>query len=159
MRGKNQLDSADIRILQVMQRDASLSISEIASLAGMSQTPCWRRIKNLKESGVIRQITAIVDREKNGFDFVAYAFVKLVLPNRQNMEEFDRIVNSWPEVTLCERVTGAVDYLIKVVTQDIKSYDNFLRLKLLDNNLVSDVQSRIVVNTVKDTTELPLREN
>lgn len=74
------------------------------------------------------------------------------------METFDKLVHHWQEVVTCERITGAVDYLIKVVTEDIKAYDNFLRLKLLDNTLVSDVQSRIVVNTVKDTVALPLRE-
>ena len=125
----------------------------------MSQTPCWRRIKKLKDNGVIRQIAAVVDREAVGLNFVSYAFVKLALPSRDNMEEFDRLVNHWPEVVTCERITGAVDYLIKVVTDDIKTYDDFLRLKLLDNTLVSDVQSRIVVSTVKDTVALPLRES
>ncbi|ADZ70021.1 Lrp/AsnC family transcriptional regulator [Polymorphum gilvum] len=152
------LDPSDIRVLRVLQRDASLSIADVAREAGMSQTPCWRRIKKLKEHGVIRQIVAVVDREAVGLGFVSYAFVKLAVPSRENMETFDRLVHAWPEVVTCERITGAVDYLIKVVADDIKAYDNFLRLKLLDNTLVSDVQSRIVVNTVKDTVALPLRE-
>ncbi|MFD1696706.1 Lrp/AsnC family transcriptional regulator [Roseibium aestuarii] len=153
------LDPTDIRVLRVLQRDASLSIAEVAKEAGMSQTPCWRRIKRLKEQGVIRQITALIDREKVGLGFVAYSFVKLTVPSRENMDTFDKLIHHWPEVVICERITGAVDYLIKVVTSDIKAYDNFLRLKLLDNTLVSDVQSRIVVNTVKDTSALPLRES
>ena len=74
------------------------------------------------------------------------------------METFDKLVDRWPEVVICERITGAVDYLIKVVATDIKAYDDFLRLKLLDNTLVSDVQSRIVVHTVKHTVALPIRE-
>jgi Lrp/AsnC family transcriptional regulator len=154
----NLLDAGDIRILRIMQRDASLSIAEIARQAGMSQTPAWRRIKRLKDSGIIRDIVALVDREAVGLHFVAYTFVKLGVPSRQNMETFDRMVNLWPEVLVCERVTGAVDYLIKVVTADIQAYDHFLRHKLLDNELVTDVQSRIVVATVKDTPALPLRE-
>ena len=152
------LDPGDIRILRIMQRDASLPIAEIARQAGMSQTPAWRRIKRLKDAGVLRAVVALVDREPVGLRFVAYAFVKLGVPSRQNMEAFDRMVNLWPEVLLCERVTGAVDYLIKVVTEDIQAYDRFLRFKLLDNDLVTDVQSRIVVATVKETTALPLRE-
>ncbi len=159
MSEKNLLDPSDIRVLKILQRDASISISEIAREAGMSQTPCWRRIKKLKESGVIRHVVAIIDRENVGLGFVAYAFVKLAVPSRENMETFDKMVHRWPEVVTCERITGAVDYLIKVVTSDIKAYDDFLRLKLLDNTLVSDVQSRIVVSTVKDTAALPLREN
>lgn len=152
------LDAADIRILRVLQEDAALSIAEVAIRAGMSQTPCWRRIKRLKETGVIKRITALVDREKVGLGFASYTFVKLALPSTENMQQFDRMVNRWPEVILCERITGAVDYMIKVVTGDIKAYDDFLRLKLLNSALVSDVQSRIVVATVKDTPSLPLRE-
>ena len=158
MSEKNLLDPSDIRVLQIMQRDASLSIAEIAREAGMSQTPCWRRIKKLKETGVIRQVVAVVDREAVGLGFVAYAFVKLAVPSRENMETFDKLLQRWPEVVICERITGAVDYLIKVVASDIKAYDDFLRLKLLDNTLVSDVQSRIVVHTVKHTVALPIRE-
>ncbi|MGQ7791847.1 Lrp/AsnC family transcriptional regulator [Faunimonas sp. B44] len=158
MTGSPPLDPGDIRILRVLQRDASLPVSEVARLAGMSQTPAWRRIKRLKETGAIRGVVALVDRHAVGLNFVAYAFVKLGVPSRQNMEVFDRMVNTWPEVLLCERITGAVDYLIKVVTRDIQSYDEFLRFKLLDNDLVTDVQSRIVVATVKDTPALPVRE-
>jgi Lrp/AsnC family transcriptional regulator len=158
MSEKNLLDPSDIRVLQILQRDASLSIAEIAREAGMSQTPCWRRIKKLKENGIIRQVVAVVDREAVGLGFVAYAFVKLGVPSRDNMETFDKLVERWPEVVICERITGAVDYLIKVVATDIKAYDDFLRLKLLDNTLVSDVQSRIVVHTVKHTVALPIRE-
>lgn len=152
------LDAADLRILRILQRDASLSVADIAREAGMSATPCWRRIKRLKEAGVIRRIAALVDREAVGLGFVSYAFVKLALPSRDNMERFDRLIERWPEVVTCERVTGAVDYLLKVVTDDIKTYDDFLRLKLLDNELVSDVQSRIVVSTVKDTAALPIHD-
>jgi Lrp/AsnC family transcriptional regulator len=153
-----ELDPADIRILRVLQRDASLAVAEVAREAGMSQTPAWRRIKRLKEAGAIRGVVALVDRHAVGLDFVAYAFVKLGLPSRQNMENFDRMVKLWPEVLLCERITGAVDYLLKVVTEDIGAYDRFLRYKLLDNEFVTDVQSRIVVSTIKDTPALPIEE-
>ena len=158
MRPDLTLDAGDIRILRIMQKDASLAVAEVAREAGMSQTPAWRRIKRLKEGGAIRAVVALVDRHAVGLDFVAYAFVKLGVPSRQNMENFDRLVKIWPEVLLCERVTGAVDYLLKVVTTDIGAYDRFLRYKLLDNELVTDVQSRIVVATVKDTPALPIDE-
>jgi Lrp/AsnC family transcriptional regulator len=154
--GKNLLDATDLRILAEMQADASRPVAEIAGAVGLSQTPCWRRIRRLKEEGVIRAVVAIVDREAAGLGFTSYAFVKLAMPSRANMDRFDRLVAIWPEVVTCERVTGAVDYLIKVVAADIKDYDVFLREKLLDCDLVSDVQSRIVVSTVKDTTAIPL---
>lgn len=156
MDAKTVLEPGDRRVLRILQEDASLSVAEVARRAGMSQTACWRRIKRLKDDGIVRQIAAIVDREAVGQSFVAYAFVKLALPSRDNMDAFDRLVNRWPEVVACERITGAVDYLIKVVATDIKAYDAFLRMKLLDNTLVSDVQSRIVIATVKDTPALPI---
>ena len=155
---KTALDVGDIKILRILQQDASLSIADVAGKAGMSPTPCWRRIKRLKDSGVIRQVVALVDREALGLHFVSYAFVKLALPSRTNMEKFDRLMRMWPEIVTCERITGTVDYLIKVVAEDIKSYDEFLREKLLDSDLVSDVQSRIVVSTVKDSAALPIAE-
>jgi len=157
MRPDIALDPGDIRILRILQRDASLPVAGVAREAGMSQTPNWRRIKRLKETGVVRGVVALVERQALGLNFVAYAFVKLGVPSRQNMENFDRLVRLWPEVLLCERITGAVDYLLKIVTEDIEAYDRFLRYKLLDSELVTDVQSRIVVATVKDTPALPYR--
>ena len=150
------LDGIDRRILAVLQEDASLGVGEVAARVGLSQTPCWRRIRRLREGGVVRATVALVDREAVGLGFVSYAFVKLALPSRANMDRFDALVARWPEVITCERVTGAVDYLLKVVTVDIKAYDAFLRDKLLHTDLVSDVQSRIVVATVKETAALPV---
>ncbi len=159
MADKNtSLDAGDIRILRELQTDASRSVAEIAKSVGMSQTPCWRRIKRLKDLGVVRATVALIDREALGLGFVSYAFVKLAVPSRENMEAFDTTVRGWPEVVSCERVTGAVDYLIKVVVRDIHAYDEFLRYRLLDREMVSDVESRIVISSVKDTTELPLAE-
>lgn len=153
---KFSLDAVDRRILVLLQRDGSQPVSEIANAVGLSQTPCWRRIKRMKDAGVIRATVALVDRHAVDLPFVSYAFVKLALPSRSNMERFDRLVSQWPEVVFCERITGAVDYLMKVVAADIGEYDDFLRGKLLDSDLVSDVQSRIVVSTVKETTALPI---
>lgn len=152
----SSLDGMDVRILRAMQVDASRPVAEIAAEVGLSQTPCWRRIKRLRDSGIITRIVALVDQEAVGLPFTSYAFVKLALPSADNMNRFDTLVQRWPEVVMCERITGAVDYLIKVVAADIKDYDEFLRFKLLASDLISDVQSRIVVSTVKDTNALPL---
>ncbi|ESR22991.1 transcriptional regulator, AsnC family [Lutibaculum baratangense AMV1] len=155
---KIHLDVADMRILRELQEDAARSVAEIAKAAGLSQTPCWRRIKRLKDEGVLSATVAVVDRHALGLDFVSYAFIKLALPSRSNMEEFDRAVMHWPEVVSCERITGQVDYLIKVIVEDMRAYDDFLRNRLLALELVSDVQSRIVISTVKTSTGLPLIE-
>ncbi|MEM7696187.1 MAG: Lrp/AsnC family transcriptional regulator [Pseudomonadota bacterium] len=146
----------DLRIIRELQVDASRPVAEIAAAVGLSQTPCWRRIKRLRETGVVRRVVAVVDAEAVGLAFTSYAFVKLALPSAQNMAAFDGLVQRWSEVVMCERITGAVDYLIKVVAEDIKAYDGFLRHKLLASDLVSDVQSRIVVSTVKESGGLPI---
>lgn len=156
---KYSIDATDVRILRAMQLDASRSVAEIGAEVGLSQTPCWRRIKRLRDTGVIRSVVAVLDNEAVALGFKAYALVKLSMPSTQNMERFDAFVLRCPEVVMCERITGAVDYLIKVISADIKEYDEFLRHKLLASDLVSDVQSRIVVATVKDTNALPLRED
>ena len=134
-----------------------LSVAEVAREAGMSQTPAWRRIKRLKEGGAIRAVVALVDRRAAGLDFVAYAFVKLGLPSRQNMENFDRLVKLWPEVLVCERVTGAVDYLIKVVTEDIERLRSLPALQAARQRASSPTCSRASSSsTVKDTPALPI---
>jgi Lrp/AsnC family transcriptional regulator len=109
MTASMRLDAADIRILRIMQRDASLAVAEIAREAGMSQTPAWRRIKRLRDGGVISAIVAIIDSKAVGLGFIAYCFVKLTQPSRVNIETFDRMVESWPEVLVCDRITGAAD--------------------------------------------------
>ena len=151
-----KLDRADRIILERLQRDASQPIADIAEAAGMSTSPCWRRIKLLKERGVIKGETVLVDRERIGLGFVVYAFVKLDPPNQENMTTFEQLMAASPEVTLVEMVTGAVDYLIRVVTEDIHAYDDFLRSTLLARGIVSDVQSRIVLSSIKDSTILPM---
>jgi Lrp/AsnC family transcriptional regulator len=148
------LDRPDRVILDCLQRDASMPVAEIAEAAGLSPSPCWRRIRRLREDGIIKAGVTLLDREKLGLDFVVYASVKLALPSRDNIETFENLIRSWPEVTLCEMITGGSDYLIRVVTADMHAYDDFLREKLLALELVSDVQSRIVLSTKKDTTYL-----
>ena len=151
-----QLDPVDAKILDLIQRDAALSVAEIADRVGLSSSPCWRRIKRLEEQGAIQRRVTILDREKLGLNFEVVASVKLSLPSRENLEAFERAVSKWPDVIECMTVTGAVDYVMRVVTTDMHAYDDFLRDKLLALGLVSDVQSRIVINVAKRTTSLPI---
>ena len=151
-----ELDQIDKNILELVQNDASLSVAEIADKVGLSSSPCWRRIKRMEEQGVIQRRVTVLDRNALGLNFEVVASVKLQLPNRDNLEQFEEAINSWPEVVECMTVTGAVDYIIRVLTLDMQAYDDFLRDKLLSLGLVSDVQSRIIVNVSKRTTAVPL---
>jgi Lrp/AsnC family transcriptional regulator len=150
------LDAIDARILDLIQRDAALSVAEVAEKVGLSSSPCWRRIKRLEEQGIIERRVTLLNHEKLGLGFEVVANVKLQLPSRENLEKFEAAVTKWPEVTECMTVTGAVDYVIRVLTTDMHAYDNFLRDKILALNLVSDIQSRIIVNVAKRTTAAPL---
>ncbi len=151
-----QLDAIDAKILDLIQRDAALSVADIADRVGLSSSPCWRRIKRLEEQGAIQKRVTLLDRQQLGLNFEVVASVKLGLPSRENLEKFEKAVAKWPEVIECMTVTGAVDYVMRVVTIDMHTYDDFLRDKLLALGLVSDVQSRIVINVTKRTTTLPL---
>jgi len=151
-----KIDRIDLRILDQLQQDSSLSMAELADKVGLSVSPCWRRVRRMQETGLIKGQTAQLERQSLGLGFVIYAFIKLATPTRDALNRFEGIMRAWPEVMLCECMTGAADYLIKVVTTDVQGYDEFLREKLLATELVADVQSRIVVRTVKDTTRLPL---
>jgi len=153
-----QIDPTDIRILNELQQDCTLSMAELAERVGLSSSPCWRRVRRLQDIGVIKRQVAQLDRGSLGLDFVVYVYVKIAKTNRESLERFEADVLRWDEVVLCELMTGAADYLIKVVTKDVRSFDYFLREKLLAETVVDDTQSRIVVRTVKETTSLPLGE-
>jgi Lrp/AsnC family transcriptional regulator len=150
------LDAVDARILELLQQDASLSIAEIADRVGLSSSPCWRRIERLKKAGVITKQVTLLDREKLGLNFEVFASVKLTVPSRENLETFEKAVANWPEVVDCATVTGAVDYMLRIITIDMHAYDDFLRDKMLALGLVSDVQSRILMRIAKRTTATPL---
>lgn len=150
------IDNIDAKILHTIQNDAALSVAEIAEQVGLSSSPCWRRIKRMEELGIIKQRVTRLSRKKLGLDFEVFVAVKLALPNKENMEKFEKAIQHMPEVVQCAVVTGAVDFVLRVVTKDMHSYDNFLRDVLLNISLVSDVQSRIVLRQSKDTTALPL---
>jgi Lrp/AsnC family transcriptional regulator len=151
-----ELDAIDLRILDLLQHDASLSIAEIAEKVNLSSSPAWRRIERLKKAGVITRQVTLLDSDKLGLTFEVFASVKLQLPTRDNLETFEVAVASWPEVVDCATVTGAVDYMLRIITRDMHAYDDFLRDKVLALGLVSDVQSRIVIRVPKRTTAAPL---
>lgn len=151
-----ELDAVDARILDLLQKDASLSIAEIAEKVGLSSSPAWRRIERLKKAKVIVGQVTLLDQDKLGLTFEVFATVKLQLPSRENLERFEAAIVAWPEVVECATVTGAVDYMLRVVTRDMHAYDDFLRDKMLALGLVSDVQSRIVMRVPKRTTAAPL---
>jgi DNA-binding Lrp family transcriptional regulator len=151
-----ELDAVDARILELLQEDASLSIAEIAERVGLSSSPAWRRIERMKRAGIILRQVTLLEYDRLGLKFEVFASVKLQLPSRENLERFEAAVADWPEVVECATVTGAADYMLRIITRDIHAYDDFTRDKMLALGLVSDVQSRIVMRVPKRTTAAPL---
>lgn len=156
VKANEKLDNIDAKILHLIQSDASLSVSDISDQVGLSSSPCWRRIKRMEELGIIKARVTILDRQALGLDFEVFVAVKLSLPNRTNMEKFEQSISRMPEVVQCAVVTGAVDFMLRIVTTDMHAYESFLREDLLSIDLISDVQSRIVLRQSKDTTSVPL---
>lgn len=151
-----RLTPTDKAILQIMQRDASLSTAEIAEQVGLSQSPCWRRIRRLEEAGVIKRRVALLDHTELGMEVVAFVSVKLSEHGRRNLEDFESHVSGLPEVLECFTVTGDVDYVLKIVAKDIRHFESFLRNRLMTMTMIRETHSAIAVTEIKDTTELPL---
>jgi Lrp/AsnC family transcriptional regulator len=152
------LDATDLRILDLLQADASLSAAEIASRVGLSQSPCWRRIHRLETEGYIAQRIAVLDRRKLGFRVMVFVHVKLVRGARNSLSDFEEQVRAFPEVLECHMLMGETDFLLKVLTQDVEAYERFLRERLSSLPSVQQVQSSMALTTVKDTARLPLEQ-
>lgn len=150
------LSAQDIRILQLLQRDASLTTQEIADRINMSQSPCWRRINRLQEAGVIQRRSALLDRQQLGMEVVVFATINLAAQGRQHLETFEREVVRFPEVTECYTMAGAWDYMLKIITRDIRHYELFVRDHLTTLADIRELHSHIAVTEIKNTTELPL---
>ena len=151
-----ELAKQDITILRILQRDASKTSSEIAETLNMSQSPCWRRINRIEQAGIVRKKVAILDREKLGMELVVFTTVNLSITGRQQLEEFESSVSDFPEVVECYTMTGVWDYMLKIITSDIRHYESFVRERLLSLPMIGETHSHIAVTEIKNTTELPL---
>ena len=152
------LDPASLRILEELQRDARQTMQQLSEAAGLSVTPCWKRVKEMEAAGVIRGYTALVDRERVGLGLVAVAEVNLSPHSDSIVEQFERAVHALPQVVRCVSTTGEADYLLTVVTRDIASYDRFLQQHIFRLPGIAHVRSSIVLREVKAEARLPLRE-
>jgi len=150
------LDGFSIRILSELQRDARQTIQQIAQRIGLSSTPCWKRIKDMEKDGVIRRYTALVDRDKVGLHICVLAEINLIKHSEKNALEFEREVAACPQITECYSTTGHADYLIKVITTDIKNYETFMHNVLFKLPGVDHVRSSIVLRELKYDPRMPL---
>ena len=151
-----KLAKQDVEILKLLQRDATASTASIAEQINVSQSPCWRRINRLEQEGLIKGRVALLDREALGMEVVVFATVNLTSTGRQNLLEFEREIVRYPEVVECYTMTGIWDYMLKIVTLDIRHYEVFVRNTLTANPSVRELHSHMAVTEIKNVTELPL---
>lgn len=149
------IDSTDRRILAILQEDATVPIAEIAERVGLSQTPCWKRIKRLERDGLIVRRVALLDRDRLGLGVTVMVAVRTAQHDDQWLQSFAEGVSRIPEVVEFYRMSGDVDYLLKVVARDIADYDRIYR-KLTKVAPLHDVSSLFAMQEIKSTTALPL---
>lgn len=150
------LDVYDRRILALLQERADISTAEIAERVGLSQSPCWRRIQRLKDEGIIKGQVTLLDRKKIGLNAQIFAQVKLDAHGRSNLTEFAEKIRDFPEVLECYVLMGSVDFLLRIVTQDIEAYERFFFERLSMVPGIQEVNSIVALSEIKSTTVLPL---
>nr|PZN82842.1 MAG: ArsR family transcriptional regulator [Pseudomonadota bacterium] len=149
------LDAMDIKILRILQEDATLPVAEIGKAVGLSTTPCWRRIQKLEEAGYIQKRVALLDPKKVGAGVTVFVFISTSQHTLEWLERFHAVIVDFPEVVEFYRMSGEIDYLLRVVVPDIDAYDRFYK-KLISKIELSNVSSAFAMEQIKFTTALPL---
>ncbi|MEE8042959.1 MAG: Lrp/AsnC family transcriptional regulator [Pseudomonadales bacterium] len=149
------MDKYDRRLLELLQADASLSVAELAKRVSLSSTPCWRRVRNLEETGVIQKRVALLDRNKMNLPVTVFCAIKTNQHDLDWLDRFARVVRDIPEVAEFYRMSGDTDYLIKIVVPDIDTYDQVYK-KLISSIDIYDVSSSFAMEQLKYTTALPV---
>ncbi len=150
------LDEMDIKILRILQEDATRAVAEIGKEVGLSTTPCWRRIQKLEEAGVIQRKVAVLSAESVNAGVTAFVQIKTDQHSNEWLERFHEAVVDFPEVVEFYRMAGEIDYLLRVVVPDIASYDKFYK-KLIARIEIAKVSSVFAIEQIKYTTALPLQ--
>jgi Lrp/AsnC family transcriptional regulator len=153
---QSRIDKVDRRILDLLQREGALSVAEVASRTGLSTTTCWRRIQNLEHTGVIKGRVALLNRAALGLDVTIFAHVKLSTQGRDAIAAFAEAIRERPEVLDCYTTMGEWDFMLRVVTRDIKAYEAFYLDHLSKLPNVQSINSSVTVTVIKETTILPI---
>jgi len=154
--GMNEiLDPIDRRILRELQADATIAIADLAERVGLSQTPCWKRVKRLTDEGVIERRVALLDRDKLDLGLVVFVAIKTSRHDQAWLDDFARGAAALAEVVEFYRMSGETDYLLKVIVRDIAAYDRFYK-RLIATAPLGDVSSSFAMEQIKFTTALPL---
>ena len=152
------MDATDKKILDLLQTDAGLTVKQIAEQIPLSATPCWKRIQKLEETGFIRGRVALLDPKKINANVTVFVAIKTDHHTREWIERFNKAVAELPEVMEIYRMSGEVDYLLRVAVSSIEAYDQFYK-KLIDRIELSNVTSSFAMEQIKYTTALPISKD
>lgn len=152
------LNEIDLRLIAILQQDASIAVEELAKQVGLTKTPCWRRLQKLEKSGIIKRKVALLDAAMLDLSVSVFVRVKTSRHDSAWLAEFSTTVSAFPEVVDFYRMSGEYDYLLRVVVKDIASYDAFYK-RFIDATSLTDVTSSFAMEEIKSSTELPLKVN
>jgi Lrp/AsnC family transcriptional regulator len=149
------MDTTDRKLLDLLQRDASLSLDELSARAALSRNACWRRIKRLEDDGIIKARVTLLDAGRINVGLTAFIALRTTEHSAKWLEQFSRAVRDIPEIVGVYRMTGDVDYLLQAVIPDVAAYDALYK-RLIGRITLADVSSSFVMEEIKATTVLPL---
>jgi len=150
-----RLDEADRKILVELQQDASRSLDEIARAVGSSKTPVWNRIRKMRDAGIIRQQTVMLDAEALGFEATFFVLIRTSAPEVDWQRRFLEALRARPEVMEAHRLAGEIDYILKVRVKNARAYDDFYQA-LISEVKIFNVTALLSMEEIKSTTALPL---
>ena len=153
MSGK--LDEIDRRLLRCLQEDASISMDELAGRASLSRNACWRRVRRMEERKVIRGRVALVDPEAVGVGLSVFVIVRTNAHEKGWLEKFEEAVRTLPEIQGAHRMSGDIDYVLRLRVASVRDYDRFYQ-RLIAKVPIADISASFVMEDIKDTTALPV---
>ena len=149
------VDELDLKILRVLQEDSSLTVTEIAKRVGLSASPCGKRINRLESDGVIKYQAAVLDGRKLGVNLTVFMSIRTGEHSGDWLKSFAKFIKKMPEVQEFHRMAGEIDYLLKIVVPDMDHFDKFYK-NMIDATPLKDVTSSFSMETIKQTTALPI---
>jgi Lrp/AsnC family transcriptional regulator, leucine-responsive regulatory protein len=153
---KIKLDITDRKIVEILQANSNITNAQLAQEIGLSPAPTLERVKKLENSGVIKSYHALVDLTSVGLGVSTFVTVSLKGHNKENINKFIKEIKNVPEVIECHHVTGQYDFILRMVSSDIPSYQNLMLEKLSNIEVVDNLQSTIILSTFKDSKSVPL---
>lgn len=150
------MDNYDLKILDRLQNDARITNVSLAESINLSPAPCLRRVRDLEQSGVIREYTTLLDPDRVGWNVSVFIEIRLEKQILSCLNEFEKTIENYPEVMECYLMTGSSDYLLRVVSKDLKSLQTFITDKLASIQNVATMKSSIALKQVKFKTALPI---